>query len=67
MTNEEKLEFIKSELIIYVSNIETLAQFKAFLNNVTKAKIITFLKNRLQSHIDIHSRYATDEQSYRSN
>lgn len=63
MTNKEKLEFIKSEFNAYISNIETLAQFKAFLNNVTKAKIINYLKARLQDHIDTHSKYATDEEA----
>lgn len=62
MTDEEKLEYIKSQFNAYISNIETLAQFKTFLNNITKTKVIIALKNRVQKEIDTHSGYAVDEQ-----
>lgn len=62
MTDEQKLEFIKSEFNAYISNIETLTQFKSFLNNIDKAKVITALKTKIQEHIDTHSGYAVSEQ-----
>ncbi len=63
MTNEEKLSYIKAKFANYVLSIETLAQFKAFLNNITKAKVITGLKNAIQEEIDTRSQYVIGKQA----
>lgn len=57
MTNEEKLSYIKRQFNDYIANIGTLAQFKTFLNNVTKAKVIVALKNRIDKDLEIHAGY----------
>ena len=62
MTNEEKLNLIKSEFKNYILNIETLVQLKSFLNNITKAKVINMLKAKIQEHITVHSGHAVCEQ-----
>ena len=63
MTDDEKLGYIKSQFNTYISNIKTLADFKTFLNSITRAKVIAALKTRVQKEIDIHSGYAVDEQA----
>ena len=47
MTDSDKLNFIQKYFIEYIQSWETWDDFKVFLNNVTKAKVKTFLKNRL--------------------
>lgn len=61
MTDEEKLNYIKAQFSNYISGIESLAEFKTFLNNITKAKIITALKNKVQEEIDTRTNYITDK------
>lgn len=63
MTNEEKLQHIKAKFTNYISGIETLAQFKTFLNNITKAKIVTGLKDAIQEEIDTRNKYMTGKQA----
>lgn len=62
MTNEEKLEYIKSQLNAYISNINTMAKMKTFLQSTYQQKI-NALKGRIQKDIDTHSGHAVDEQA----
>jgi len=62
MTDNDKLNFIQKYFIEYIQGWETLADFKTFLNNVTKAKIITALKNRLDSDTSSSGEVITFEQ-----
>lgn len=61
MTDEEKLEYIKAKWNAISAEWKTLAEFKSFLNNITKAKIMNALKDRVQHEIDTHSQYTIDE------
>lgn len=62
MTDDDKLNFIQSVFRRYISQIETLAQFKTFIGNITPAKVRNAIKAELQKDIDTHSGYAVSEQ-----
>ena len=62
MTNEEKVRILKAKFNNYISTLNTVAQWKTFLNNITKAKVITGLKNAIQEEIDTRNQYVTDRQ-----
>ncbi len=47
MTDADKLNYVQRYIAEYTQTWETWDDFKAFLDNVTKAKVKTFLKNRL--------------------
>lgn len=63
MTDIDKLNMIQKYFIEYIQGWETLADFVQFLNNVTKAKIITALENRLQADADGSGEVITNEQT----
>ncbi len=63
MTNEEKVTIFKAKFNNYISTLNTVAQWKTFLNNITKAKVITGLKNAIQKEIDTRNQYVTDRQA----
>lgn len=65
MTNEEKVVILKTKFSNYTSTLNTVAQWKTFLNNITKAKVITGLKNVIQEEVDTRSQYVTDKQAER--
>ena len=62
MTDNDKLNMIQKYFIEYIQGWETVTDFVQFLNNVTKAKIITALKNRLQKDSDGSGEVITNEQ-----
>ncbi len=47
MTDADKLNYVQRYINEYTQTWETWDDFKQFLNNMTKAKVKTFLKNRL--------------------
>ena len=63
MTDNDKLNMIQKYFIEYIQSWETLSDFVQFLNNVTKTKIVTALKNRLQRDTDGSGEVITNEQS----
>ena len=52
MTDNDKLNMIQKYFIEYIQSWEELTDFTQFLDNVTKTKIKTALKNRLQADAD---------------
>lgn len=48
LTNEEKVEVLKDAAIRYFqNNLNTLPEWIAFVNNVTKTQVKNFLKNAI--------------------
>ncbi len=54
MTDEQKLNIIKQEWK-RIANWGSIADFKSFLDNVTKKKVINFLKIKIQQEADKQS------------
>jgi len=67
MTDNDKLNFIQSVFRRYISQIETLAQFKTFIGNITPAKVRNAIKAELQKDIDSCSGEITNKQEKVSN
>lgn len=62
MTDKDKLNYVQRYIQEYTQTWETWADFVQFLNNVTKAKVKTFLKNRLKAEQAEGSEVITNEQ-----
>lgn len=63
MNNEEKVALLRAKFNNYISTLDTVAKWKTFLNNITKAKVITGLKNAIQEEVDTRNQYVTDKQA----
>lgn len=50
MEDEEKLRLTQDAFERKIREIETWEDFKVLLQNITKKKIIVFIKNNLQQH-----------------
>ncbi len=46
-TNEEKLNVLQRVLITKIMSISTLLEFRNFIKNITKQKLVNFLKQKL--------------------
>tara|TARA_Y100000310_G_C20497134_1_gene722109 strand:+ start:514 stop:750 length:237 start_codon:yes stop_codon:yes gene_type:complete len=62
MTDNDKLNMIQRYLIEYVQSWKTLPDTIQFLNNITKVKIKTALKNRIQADLDRSGELIINEQ-----
>lgn len=60
LTDEEQLAYIKSKFCERIDDIETLANMRTFIINVTPANVRTFLQTKLQEDADLKRVQSTD-------
>ena len=62
MIDLDKLNYVQRYINEYTQTWETWDDFKQFLNNITKSKVKTFLKNRLVAEQASGNEVITNEQ-----
>lgn len=60
LTDDQKLEITLRAFKKRLNQIDTWADFKTIMANITKAKIITFIKNEIQAEVDKKVAEATE-------
>jgi hypothetical protein len=63
MTDDEKLTAAKKAFEKKLSSIDTWNDFKTMIDNITTAKMKSFIKNSLQNAADVHTDTATVQTS----
>ena len=64
LSNDEKLETVRSAFKKKLYEIETWADFKTLLNNITKIQIKNFIRNNLQAEANKRRTYSINENSH---
>ena len=64
LNDDEKLEIVRSAFKKKLYEIETWANFKTLLNNITKTQIKNFIRNNLQAEANKRKVYSVDENSH---
>ena len=62
MTDNDKLNFIQKYFIEYIQSWKILSDFNKFIKNITKTKVITALKNRIQTDTNGSNEVNVNEQ-----
>jgi len=63
MTDDEKLRYIKAKWNAISAEWKTLAEFKSFVKDITKAKVMNAIKGKVQHEADTHRQHEADEKA----